>query len=363
MDGLSRGGAVVRHAPPEPLYPVRLSRHLRSLALDGRGEDARGRNLLALHVLETAYEHAWLSYTPSRGVVRWLLMLLDLVGTRSGLSPARRVDLTFSQFLDMLRGRGLEHLADVTEDVITRQLAACLNVHEPVVGGVAREMSVFALLWHLGFRPGANAGARFEKHTQGKIIRRKISDNLDALWADALRCVAAEDGRVEAHHVLAGMPPSALVVARQIQGALRRVDESLDSFPFAVVYAFATDAQRSGRIWDPPDHFVEGSAFARSDFEAAVGRALQGARSRKRRYRRSVALAELGLSAFFPETVSVLDGWLERCGCSEFWMASLRAGDRGEHGNWYSFAERNMALIEATQWRVYEHVSRRLGGC
>lgn len=352
-------GPVRRAGAPEPLYAMHVSRHLRALALDGRGEDARGRNLLALHVLETSYEHAWLRYTPSRGGVRWLLMLLDLVGTRSGLAPARRVDLTFAQFLDLLRARDLDHLAEVSDLVIAKQLAECLELTMPVARSVLGNLSVFALLWHLGFRPDHARGGRFEKHTQGKIIRRKITDTLDTLWADALRAVAAEDGAVEAHHVLAGLPPSATVVARQIDGALHRVDESLDAFPFAVVYALATDAKRAGRLWEPAPRYVEGVAFGRDDFETAVGRALQGARSRKRRYRRSVALAELGLSAFFPETIAVVDGWLDACPCSEFCLAPGASGHAGGDG-WFSYAQDQAPLIEATQWRVYEHISRSL---
>jgi len=129
-----------------------------------------------------------------------------------------------------------------------------------------------------------------------------------------------------------------------------------------VVYAFATDAKRAGRMWDPPDAYVDGVAFGREDFEAAVGRALQGARSRKRRYRRSVALAELGLSAFFPDTVAVLDGWLASCRCSEFWLEPLAMRNAEDEGGWFSYTEANAALIEATQWRIYEAVSRRLGG-
>ena len=94
-----------RHVGPPEAYLEEVAAHLRRLALTGRGEDVRGRNLLALQVLEVGYANGWLAYAPNRDVARWLVMLLDLVGARRGLGPRARVMRTLDAFLEEEIGR------------------------------------------------------------------------------------------------------------------------------------------------------------------------------------------------------------------------------------------------------------------
>jgi hypothetical protein len=350
-----------RIGPPAP-YLDEVAAHIRRLALAGRGEDVRGRNLLALHVLETSYAHGWLSYAPQRDVGRWLVMLLDLVGARVGLTPEARLDRTVDAFLGDLRDTGLLRVADVTDAAVLQGLSRRLAWPRLALEPVAPHLSMGAVLWHVGFRSSAyRSQVHFEKHSQGKLIRRKIGATLDELWAHAVHEQLA-GAPPRALNVLAALPPSFSVVLAQVESGLRRVDESLDGMPFAVFYALVTDAARAGRRWDPPDRFVEGWAYSREDFERAVGRTLKGAHSRKRRYRRSVALAELGLSSFFPTTVALIDSWLAGCRCSELWVEPPEGAHAGEEVGWLELARANMEAIEDLQWRVYASVTDGLDG-
>lgn len=351
-----------RHVGPPEAYLEEVAAHLRRLALTGRGEDVRGRNLLALHVLETAYAHGWLSYAPHRDVGRWLLMLLDLVGARAGIGPEARLARTCDAFLDELRDVGLRRLADVTRSALLQALSRRFAWPGLALAPVVRRLSVGALLWHLGFRADAYlAQVHFEKHSQGKLIRRKIGTTLDELWARAAHRQLAGSAPT-AQHVLAALPPAFPVVLEQVEHALARVDESLEGAPFAVFYALATDAARSGRRWDPPERFVEGWAYSREDFERAVGRTLSGVHSRRARYRRSVGLAELGLSSFFPTTVALVDGWLARCGCSELWVEAPDGGHAGGEESWLAAARARLEAIEDLQWSIYASVTEAMEG-
>jgi len=350
-----------RDGPPRP-YLDEVASHIRRLAVAGRGEDVRGRNLLALHVLEMSYAHGWLSYAPHRDVGRWLIMLLDLVGARVGLTPEARLERTVDAFLEDLRDTGLRRVADVTEAAVVSGLSRSLAWPRLALEPVAPRLSIGAVLWHVGFHSSAyRSQVHFEKHSQGKLIRRKIGSTLDELWARAARR-HLNGAPPTALYVLAALPPAFPVILAQVEGALHRVDESLEGMPFAVFYALVTDAARAGRRWEPPDRFVEGWAYSRDDFERAVGRTLKGAHSRKRRYRRSVALAELGLSSFFPTTVALIDGWLEGCECSELWIERPEGAHAGGEAGWLELARANMEAIEDLQWRFYASVSDGLDG-
>ena len=351
-----------RRTGPPPPYLDEVAAHIRRLAVSGRGEDVRGRNLLALHVLETSYAHGWLSYAPHRDVGRWLVMLLDLVGARAGLAPEVRLERTVGAFLDDLRDVGLRRIADVTDAAVVHGLSRRLVWPRLALEPVAPRLSMGAVLWHVGFRSDTyRSQVHFEKHSQGKLIRRKIGTTLDELWAQAVHQQLG-GAPPTALHVMAALPPAFSVVLAQVESALRRVDESLDGMPFAAFYALVTDAARSGRRWDPPDRFVEGWAYSREDFERAVGRTLKGAHSRKRRYRRSVALAELGLSSFFPTTVALIDSWLAGCNCSELWVEPPERTHAGEEVGWLELARAEMETIEDLQWGVYALVTRGLDG-
>ncbi|MEJ2289646.1 MAG: hypothetical protein P8Y02_13590 [Deinococcales bacterium] len=350
-----------RLGPPDP-YLHEVAAHIRRLAVAGRGEDVRGRNLLALHVLETSYAHGWLSYAPHRDVGRWLVMLLDLVGARVGLPPEARLERTVGTFLDDLRDTGLRRIADVTDAAVLHGLSRRFAWPSLALAPVAPRLSMASVLWHVGFQSAAyRSQVHFEKHSQGKLIRRKIGTTLDERWAHAVH-EQLGGAAPTALHVLAALPPAFSVVLDQVESALHRVDESLEGMPFAVFYALVTDAARSGRRWEPPDRFVEGWAYSREDFERAVGRSLKGAHSRKARYRRSVALAELGLSSYFPTTVAMVDGWLARGRCSELWVEAPDGVHAREESSWLELARGNMEAIEDLQWRIYASVTDGLDG-
>jgi hypothetical protein len=338
-----------------PGFAGDLERYLRSLALAGRGDNARGRNLNALLIFDRAEAHGWVSYAPSRDPGRWLVMLLDLVGARAGLAPRARLTMRFGEWLALLRANGLPRLAEVTRHAVGENL-------EPRCPGGARSVEacpVLEILWALDYDPGRyRRQVNFEKHSQGKLIRRKIAALLDDPWCAAVRAEAERRGGVDGLLVLAAIPPSFGDAYRSIDATLARVGESLSSGPFAVFYALATDAARGGRVWQPPAPFVEGEAYARDDFEWAVGRRLGAARSRRNRHTRSTALAELGLSSYFGDTVRLLDGWLERHPLPELWVAAVEGVPPGPL--WFEFAEREAAAIAVLQGRIEAAVGRTL---
>lgn len=353
---------VARVEGPPEAYVDEVAQYVRRLAVAGRGEDVRGRNLLALQVLELGYGNGWLSYAPNRDVARWLVMLLDLVGARRGIGPRARVTRTLDAFLADVTAAGLPNLARVTRDVTFAHLARALDWPLDAAAVLAPRLAVVSALWHLGFEGGTyRSQVHFEKNSQGKLVRRKISDTLDGPWADALLAVVG-DRKPTATHVLAALPPSFEVVAGQVEGALERVDEPLEAVPFAVFYSLVTDAARSGRRWEPPARYVQGSAYTRLDFERAAGRFSKGSRSRRRRYRyrRSLSLAELGLSSFFPRTVAVIDGWLAACQCSELWVETPEGEHAGGDDGWYELANGRHAAIRALQEEIHGSVSRVL---
>lgn len=352
-------GVVRLEGPPED-YVDELTLYVRRLALSGRGEDVRGRNLMGLQVLEVGYANGWLTYAPNRDVARWLMMLLDLVGARRGLGPRARVRQPLAGFLAEVEDAGLRRVAQVTRDVALARLARALGWPLAAAAALGPHLAVASALWHLGFTPGEyRAQVHFEKNSQGKLVRRKITATLDRPWAAALReLVGAE--RPSSLHVLAALPPDVDTVLGQMAGALERVDEPLEGVPFAVFYSLATDASRSGRRWDPPPRYVQGSAYTREDFERAIGRFSKGGRSRKGRYRRSASLAELGLSSFFPETVSVIDAWLASCRCSELWVEAADGGHAGSDDGWFDLADSKRRAIRGLQNRIHASVSRAL---
>lgn len=345
------GSVALRVAGPPEAYVDEVALYVRRLALSGRGEDVRGRNLLALQVLEAGYGHGWVSYAPNRDIARWLVMLLDLVGARRGMGPRQRIERTLGAFLGEVEAAGMHRLAGVTRRVLLTQLARALDWPLAAASVLGPQLAVVAALWHLGFRGDAYRNqVHFEKNSQGKLVRRKLTAMVDGPWAGALRELVGDAPPTSAH-VLAALPPDLDVIIRQVGGALERIDEPLEGVPFAVFYSLVTDAARAGRRWDPPARYVQGSAYTREDFERAVGRFARGAR-RHGRYQRSASLAELGLSGFFPETVAVIDGWLAAGRCSELWVEPPAGGHAGGEDGWLEAAYARRDTIRAYQARI-----------
>jgi len=351
------GQVVSRLAGPPEEYVDEVALYVRRLALSGRGEDVRGRNLLALQVLEASYANGWLSYAPNRDVARWLVMLLDLVGARRGMGPRARVERTLEEFFVEVESVGLREVAEVSSSMTLSRLARTFDWPVLAAEVLGPRLAVASVLWHLGFRPGEyRAQVHFEKNSQGKLVRRKITTALDGPWAQALRR-QLQGRQATAVHILAALPPSFEVVLNQVQGALRRVDEPLEGVPFAVFYSLVTDAARSGRHWEPPPRYVQGSAYTRDDFERAVGRVAGGTRGRRFRGGRSVSLAQLGLSSFFPETVAVIDEWLAGCRCSELWVESPEGTLSSGPDGWFELATAQREAIRELQKRIHASVS------
>ncbi len=275
---------------------------------DGRGDDARGRHLAALMSLEAALQHGLFSYRPSRDASAWLVLLLDVVGERLALSPATRLDMPSREFLDGLASLELHATARVTEEVLAASLARCTGLAPTLARALLAHVRVAALLWTLGYR-GHNTNG--ERHPQARHVRKLIRARIDAAWETQMRML--EGGRrLDSLDLLASLPISFHHAEGAVQTALHRVEEDLAHVPFAVFYALVTDARRGGRVWRPPGRYVEGGCYTRAAFDATVGHVLDGSRSRRRRYGRSVALSDLGLSAMYPATVARLDAWLER---------------------------------------------------
>jgi len=356
----SAGEVVSRLAGPPDAYVDEVALYVRRLALSGRGEDVRGRNLLALQVLEAGYANGWLSYAPNRDVARWLVMLLDLVGARRGVGPRARVERSLEEFFVEVESVGLREVAEVSSSMTLSRLARAFEWPVLAADVLGPRLAVASALWHLGFRPAAyRAQVHFEKNSQGKLVRRKITTALDSPWAQALRR-HLQGRQATAVHILAALPPSFDVVVTQVQGALERVDEPLEAVPFAVFYSLVTDAARSGRRWEPPPRYVQGGAYTREDFERAVGRVAGGTRGRRFRGGRSVSLARLGLSSFFPETVAVIDDWLARCRCSELWVESPVGPHTGGDDGWLDVANARSGDIIELQEQLHAAVSRTL---
>lgn len=335
------GATATELSPPPSGYLERQARHIRNLAMEGRGDDARGRNLATLYVLEWSYARGQIAYRPRRDTSGWLIMLADVAGARAGLGPADRMTLPFHEFQSVLDAIGLAHVARQTGQATYEALAKRFGLPPLLVEPFANRMTLASVLWHLG-----HVGVRKnspEKHPQARHLRKLLRSHLDDAW-DASLCLREHDGHIGELELLAALPLSFGVASRVVQAALDRVGEDLASVPFAVFYALLTDARRGGRVWRPPDRYVEATAYSRSTFEAAVGHALVASRSRRRRYARSVALSELGLSALFPRTIARLDAWLETHTFPTFFVASADGQVRTE--DWYSWAVRNGDEIE-----------------
>lgn len=324
-------------APPNA-YVTRLVERVRSLAVDGRGDDARGRHLASLYALEWAYQHDLFDYRPSRDPARWLMLLLDVAGARAGLPPSTRLTMPFGRLMSEFERIDLTRVAQRTRVVVTDAVAVVYRAPPPLI----ERMTVAAVLHALGM--SAYGNQRREKHPQGRQIRKVLRGSIDATWDDALADVERMR-RPDAANVLAAIPPRFEVTARAVDAALRRVDEHLDDLPFAVFYALLTDARRGGRVWVPADRFVEGGSYDRATYEEAVGHVLNDARSRRQRYRRSCVLAELGLSAAFPRTIARLDRWLEQEAVPEFRLDLV--GTRCLADGWYAWARSQSPSIQS----------------
>jgi hypothetical protein len=179
------------------------------------------------------------------------------------------------------------------------------------------------------------------------LVRARV----DATWEGQLGVVESRSG--EAIDVLAALPITFGHAARAVQAALRRVHEDLAHAPFAVFYALVTDARRGGRIWYPPRRFVENGCYTRATFDAIFGHLLEGCRRRRRRFGRSVALSDLGLSAMHPTSLARLDTWLER-------GDSPQLGFPSGHGavacDWFAWATSQVHEIERRRERLLSDV-------
>lgn len=345
-----------RSSRPVPArYVVGLARYLRSLALDGRGDDARGRHLAALSVLDWALGHDLFDYRPSRDPGRWLLLLLDVGGARIGLAPEARLRLPLDDFLARLGGKDLRLVADLTRSALADAVGDRIGVCREAAAGRLERTTVAETLWLLGIPETGPSGR--EKHPQGRQLRKAIRARVDLAW-DARLDAVEEAGEVDAATVLAAIPGSYAVAVRTVQAALTRVGEDLAHTPFAVFYALLTDARRGGRVWRPSDCFVEAGSYDRAAFDAAVGHALLDARSRKRRYRRSSALAELGLSSFFPATFARIDRWLATRRFDEFCLSHRPGAPR--RIDWYRWARHQRSTIAARHDQLVDGVAHDL---
>lgn len=348
----SRGVAATVLSPPPSDYFGRLAGHIRTLASEGRGDDARGRNLATLYVLEWTYARGQMDYRPRRDVSGWLIMLADIAGARLGLGPADRLCLAFHDFLGALESVGLRHVAcqtrRATYDALSKKLATSHLLIEPF----ADRMQLASVLWHLG-HPGKRSPSP-EKHPQARHLRKTLRARLDDAWDLALHG-RERNGPIDELGFLAALPLSFDVASGVVQAALQRVDEDLGAVPFAVFYALLTDARRGGRVWRPAERYVEGVAYSRTTFEAAVGHALVATRSRRRRYARSAALSELGLSALFPTTVARLDAWLDSYRLPAFEVTAPEG--RGATEDWYTWARRQVDQIKRDHARHAEVLS------
>ena len=323
-------------------YQEGLAVRVRSLAINGRGDDARGRHLASLYALEWAYSNGLFAYRPSRDPGHWMLLLLDVAGARAGLSPSDRVAMSADALFARLSEIDLRHIVAQTRAVVVEHVARRLGLPVQFAEPLLARMSVAAVVNLLGVGP---AGAtRAEKHPQGRQVRKVLRARVDGGWErrlGALEPAVERDPRV----LLAALPISFGLSLTTVQSAMLRVGEDLAQAPFAVYYALLTDARRGGRVWRPPDRYVAGGCYDRATFDLAVGHALDAVRSRKRRYRRSSALSELGMSALFPATVARLDAWLERYPFTPFRL------DDGPSAmgpvDWYRWAQTEMECIEA----------------
>ena len=325
---------------------------VRALGTEGRGDDARGRYLASLFALEWAFRRGVLDYRPNRDPGRWMLLLLDVGGERAGLTPDELLALRLDAFLERLAAIDLPQLATITRDVlvvsVARTLATAPELVEPLVG----RMSVTSVLYRLGVKSAH--GAFGDKHPQARHFRRVLRERVDEAWANEL--VQLDNCEPpSAQQLLAALPIAFDLCARTVRAALLRVGEDLAEVPFAVFYALVTDARRGGRVWRPADPYVEGSCYDRTTFEVAVGHALDAVRSRKRRYQRSSALSELGLSAIFPATIARIDDWLERGSYPAFRLDATPtpACDR----DWYAWALEHRAGITAHHDRIVDAVT------
>ncbi len=288
-------------------YRDELVAVLRAFSLGGRGDDARGRNLASLHALEEALELGLFDYRPTRDAAAWSMLLIDIVGDRLALSPTERLDVSMRGFLDHLDALALRHTARITEEALVDALARTMGLSRPLARPLLSQIRVAALLWLLGYRCD---GRLAERHPQARHVRKLVRARVDAAWERQL--AGAEAHGIDALDVLAALPITFGHAVQAVQVALRRADEDLAHVPFAVFYALATDARRGGRVWYPPARYVENGCYDRATFDATVGHVLDGSRSRRRRFGRSVALSDLGLSAMYPASIARLDAWLAR---------------------------------------------------
>ena len=214
-------------------------------------------------------------------------------------------------------------------------------------------MSLYSVLWHLGYQPEHyQRQINAEKHSQGKLIRQKIAQSVDSYWFQALKEHQQSQRTITFIDVLAAIPPSFTQVFNLIESILNKADESLSYGPFAIFYALASNASKGGRIWQPPASFVEGCTYSRVDFEIAVGLRPGGLNDSKR-----VALAQLGLSAFFPKTIALIDNWLERFVISEFYCEDELMWHNNVQGNWCQHIGDYLDEIEGLQWQLRQRTT------
>jgi hypothetical protein len=288
-------------------------------------------------VLDWTYRSNLVTYRPTRDPAGWLLLIVDLIGSRLGWPARDRVAMRVGDFFDALDELGLDMVRRQTLATCADRFARDLAVPGVLIEPVVRRMRVAALAWHLGC--GDLAGR--EKHPQARKVRQLLRDRLDAAWVERIRSVDTSGYEPEVV-ALAMVPISIRMALATVRSVLRWAGDDIGDVPFAVFYALLTDARHGGRVWVPPDPFVNGDPYDRHAFELDVGHALDGTRSRRRRHEESTALSELGLSALFPRTIALVDLHLAEFPQRALWVCRYQ----GTVDDWLTYVAEREEQIE-----------------
>jgi hypothetical protein len=298
-------------------YHRALEHVLESWSVTERGDDPRGRNLQALYFLEFALEHGWFSYLPSRQPGRWVMNLLDLLGSLAGKSASQRLGLDIRGLVSLLSHHRLTHIAELTCATLTRSLEMCpefRDLSRPLMRRVLETLDMVSLLQWLGFKPDAVLSARDRAGSvYGQKIRQQLSNQLDPHWETVIASLEQES-IPDFLRVLVSLPPSFQQLETMIEHQLQLEDSSLKEIPFAVFYARVTDAP--GDEWSGRHYISEDD---RSAFEAWVGRHRERRLSGVTGFETNhIKQFRLGVRAACPLTIQVIDRWLEQKPIPEF---------------------------------------------
>ena len=327
-------------------YHRALEHVLESWSVTQRGDDPRGRNLQALYFLEFALEHGWFSYLPSRQPGRWVMNLLDLLGSRAGQSVSQRLELDVRGLVNLLNQHHLARIAELTCATLTRTLESCpefRGLSRPLMRRVLETLDMVSLLQRLDFNPEEALSARDRAGSvYGQKIRQQLLSHLDPHWATVIAALEQEP-IPDFLRVLVSLPPSFQQLETMIERQLHLEDTSFGEIPFAVFYARVTDApgdEWSGRYYVSEDD--------RTAFEAWVGR------HRERRQSQATELGinrmkqfRLGIRAACRLTIRIVDQWLEQKPISEFRWES----------DWFAQYNHQRLLLEALEREVVGRVT------